>query len=173
MEIKEIEVFKYDELSEESQDKALRNHNENNQFDYLGEDLESYLDELLEENNIKGDAKLFYSLSYSQGDGVRFEGNFEYKKFNISVKNSGLSCHKYNSSITIEGQEDSDDEIKNDVLEMMRNNIENDFKDAYKQICDKIEVRGYDQIEHEQSKENFEEICDANEYKFRIDGTLE
>jgi len=36
-----------------------------------------------------------------------------------------------------------------------------------------LETYGYDFMEHEDSEENFIEMCEANEYTFTIDGRME
>ena len=167
MKTQQINLYEFEELSEEAKVKALDNHNENNDYDFLSDDLTEYLSQLLEENGIKGEAKLFYSLGYCQGDGVCFEGNFEFKGVNISVKHSGNYYHS--NSVNIEADfEDNGDELKNDLIEA----VENDFKIVFKEICDKIEKTGYSQIEYENSEEAFKELCEANEYTFEANGEM-
>lgn len=168
MELKQIEIYKYDELSEDAKQKALSDYNQNNDYDFLSDDLNEYLKQLLEDNNIKGDAKLFYSLSYCQGDGVCFEGNFEYKGIDFKIEhNNGHYYH--NNSVNIYYDEDDEDDLKNDVIE----SIYLEFKATFEDICDKIEKSGYSQIEYQDSEENFKEMCDANEYTFRASGEME
>lgn len=161
MKIKEIQVFEYDELSEDAKEKALIEHNENNDYYFLEEDLSEYLKQLLEENGIKSDdVKLEYDLSYCQGDGVNFEGNFEYKNINFDIKDNCINYFMDN---------DENDALKIDFIDA----IYTEFKEVYKEICDKIKKSGYSQIEYELSEENFKEICDANEWTFRENGKLE
>ena len=159
MKTTQINLYEFDELSEDAKSKALNNHNENNDYYFLEENLNEYLRQLLEDNGIKGDAKLYYNLSYSQGDGVNFEGNFEYKNIYFDISQEGR-C--------IEAQFDEDDELKNDLIEV----IEQDFKEIYATICDSVKKIGYSEIEYEQSEENFKELCECNEYTFEIDGTM-
>jgi len=168
MELKQIEIYEYDELSDDAKEKALSNFNEHNEYDFLSDDLSEYLNVLLEENGIKGDAKLFYSLSYSQGDGVCFEGYFEYKGISFNVKHDNGHYYHSNSVYIDADFEDDGDDLKGDVIEA----LENEFKEVYKEICDKIEKSGYSQIEYERGEENFKELCDANEYTFEKNGTM-
>jgi len=174
MELKQIEVFKYDELSDTAKEKALSYYNKDNQFDYLSDDLNEYLKQLLEENGIKGEnVKLYYSLSYCQGDGVCFEGNFEFKGFNINVKHDGHYYHSNSKIIEVEALEENDDDLRQDLIEALSEEVENEFSELYKEICDKIEKSGYSQIEYENSEENFKEVCEMNEYTFRANGEME
>lgn len=168
-----IQLYNFDELSEKAKEKALSNHNSDNEMYFLEEDLSEYLSQLLEENGIKGDAKLYYSLDYCQGDGVMFEGNFEYKGISFKVIHNG---HYYHSNSKIieadEIENDEDDDLKADLIEVMTEEAEREFEEVYKEICDKIEKAGYEQIEHEQSEEAFKEMCEANEYTFEVNGEM-
>jgi len=174
MKTKTIQLFDFEELSEDAKEKALNRHNENNEHDYLSEDLNEYLSQLLTENKINSDdAKLYYSLGYCQGDGVCFEGNFEYQGVRFNVKHQGNYYHSNSVNIEMEDNEDSDDDLKNDLIEVISEKAEDNFKEVYKEICDKIEKSGYEIIDYEQSEEAFKELCDANEYTFRENGEIE
>ena len=170
-----INLYNFDELSDEAKITALEEHNENNDFDFLSELLNEDLRNLLEENKINSDdEKLFYSLSYSQGDGVCFVGNFEYKGVNIGVKHDN-GHYYHNNSVYIEAEEiddDGDDDLKNDVLKVITDEAEAEFEELYKEICDKIEKIGYSEIEYENSEEAFKELCEANEYTFEKNGIM-
>jgi len=174
MKQKTIQLYDFDELSDEAKSKALDNHNEHNDHDFLSENLNDYLSQLLEEAEIKTDnAKLFYSLGYCQGDGVCFEGDFEYKGVNISGRHSGNYYHS--NSVNIEAEEienDDDDDLKSDLNEIVQEEAEAEFKEVYQEICDKIEKAGYGEIEYNQSEEAFKEMCDANEYTFESNGIM-
>lgn len=169
---KEIKLYIYDELSDTAKERALNEHNDRNlDYPFLEENLNQELIELLEENKINGGVdNLYYSLGYCQGDGVCFEGNFEYQGVQFYVKHDGQYYHKY--SVRIEYDEDEDDE-NDDLKALSKENIFNEFKELYKDICDKIEKSGYSQIEYEQSEENFIDLCEANEYTFRENGEME
>jgi len=175
MKEKTIQLYNFEELNAEAKIKALDDHNEHNDYDFLSENLSEYLVQLLEENRIKGDAKLFYSLSNCQGDGVCFTGDFEFQGINFNVEhNNGHYYHNNSTNITAEKDENDDgDELRADVIEVLTQDAEENFKEVYKEICDAIEKTGYAQIEHEQSEECFKETCDANEYTFRASGEME
>ena len=155
----QIQLLDYSELSEDAKSKALENYNQNNSFDFLSEDLNEYLSQLLEDNGIKGDAKLYYDLSYCQGDGVSFEGNFEYKDVNFSIGNEGRD---------IEADYSDEDELKNDLIEL----LESEFIEKYKEICEAVKKNGYSEIEYQESEEAFKDTCEANEYTFEANGEM-
>ena len=48
-----------------------------------------------------------------------------------------------------------------------------ELKIMYYEICREMEQIGYDEIEYQQSEEVFTEVCEANGYTFREDGTME
>lgn len=176
MKTKEIKLYEYSELSKEAKEKALNDWNTHSFDDYeLMVELDNYLDELLEQNDIqviqdlKGyeskHAKIYYSLGYSQGDGAMFEGVFMWGKLVARVKQSGHYYHFNSKEIeltdsTRDGEEATEEEYKA-------------FDDLYVSICKKLEKRGYETIEDIQSEAHFIEDCNANEYTFREDGTME
>ena len=174
MKEKTIKLYDYNELSDKAKVKALENHNEHAELYFLEDDLNDYLSQLLEDAQIKGEAELFYSLSNCQGDGVCFVGDFEHKGFTFRVSHEGRYYHSNSVNIElIEDDEDDGDDLKADLIEITKDEAEQYFKDAYKEICDKIEKRGYAEIEYEQSEEYFKDICEANEYTFRENGEIE
>lgn len=175
MKIKSLPLYEYAELSPEAKQKALNYHRKHG-FDSYG--LQVYLDEaiqpLLKKHGIvplsTADqkyetkyAKIYYSLSNSQGDGVMFEGTFTWRDWVVNIRHHGHYYHSYSKMITIEndeGLEPSDED-------------ESAFETIYQAICKELEKTGYAYIEDMESEEYFIEECNANEYLFRKDGTRE
>jgi hypothetical protein len=159
-----IKVYEYNDLNEKAKEKALNWFRENNNYDFLSDDLEEDLKELLRVNKISFDEslKIYYSLSYSQGDGFCFEGDFEYKDYQINIKNSGHYSHK--NSVNIEITKEDGEDAKEEIYK--------EFKNIFDDICDELEKIGYSYIESENSEENFIEMSNANEYKFLEDGSF-
>jgi len=159
-----IKVYEYNDLNEKAKEKALNWFIETNNYDFLSDDLEEDLKELLRVNKISFDEslKIYYSLSNCQGDGFCFEGDFEYKDYQINIKHNGNYYHK--NSVIIE--------ITNEDGESVEEDIEKEFKDIFDDICDDLEDKGYSCIEYEHSEENFIEMSNANEYKFLEDGSF-
>lgn len=171
MKTKTIALYEYHELSPEAKEKALANWNETNDNPLLQSHMINVLKEKLDERGIKYDTDSIdvrYSLSHCQGDGFMFIGNLTWKKYDISIKHGGGRYYHSNSA-SIEIQESDNlgyhmDDEDADVKE---------FNEIYQAICKEMEQIGYDEIEYEQSEEVFQETCEANEYTFREDGTME
>lgn len=171
---KEYEVFSFEELSQEAKDKARESFNEDMDYPWLTDDIREYIHEGIEEAGYKvvGVATSenpainpFYSLSYSQGDGVMFEGTFEDKDGNyFTTKQSGNYYHSGCTSIT--GTDQEGNEIYDDNEAFVK------FKEVYEKICDEVEKRGYNEIEYQESEEAFAETCEANEFTFLESGTI-
>lgn len=168
MKTKIIKLYEYSELKPKAQKKALNDWNENSIEEYvLQVDLDNYLSDLMEDNKIKRAGsdypKIWYSLGYSQGDGAMFEGTFQWKGYTINVKQSGHYYHAYSKDI----------EMTTDKKAGVSIQTSKKFEDVYIKICKALERRGYEIIEDMQSEAYFIEQCNANEYTFREDGTME
>ncbi len=99
-----LNLYSFPELSEKAKAKALAKWNENDDMPFLADYLEDRLTGFLAENRIEDkekSAKLYYSLSNSQGDGVCFIGSFEWKKNLITITHSGRYYHSNSKIITI------------------------------------------------------------------------
>lgn len=167
---RQYNIYTFDELSQEAKDKARQAWNENNDFPFLQDDLREYIHEELKELGfeVEGISTTenpsivpLYSLSYSQGDGLMFEGTVSDKKGNrYTIKHSGHYYHERSTEIT--GYNKKDEEIDTKDFE----------ENIYIPLCKRIAERGYAEIEYQESEENFSETCDANEYTFLEDGTM-
>ena len=160
---KKYKVYTLDELSEEAKEKALRDWNQDNDYPFLQADLREYIHEGLQELGLEevGVITPLYSLTYSQGDGLMFEGTVSDRKGNTyTIKHSGRYYHE--RSTEIDGQDEEGEEIDSKDFE----------ENVYVPLCKRVAQRGYDEIEHLESMENFQEACDANEYTFLEDGKM-
>ena len=159
-----IKVYTIKELNETAKEKALNLLREDNSYDFLSEDLEERLRELLKDNKIKVDyLQIYYSLSYSQGDGVCFVGNFEYKDYPKFIKHIGNYNHKNSVEIDI---------LDSESEEVMEDDICEEFKEIFDDICDQLEKIGYNYIEYVDSEENLIDMCEINEYTFLENGEM-
>lgn len=167
---KKYKVYTFDELSQEAKDKAREDFNNDIDFPFLEDNLREYIHEELEEAGIKvlgiatsdnPSIRPYYSLSYSQGDGLMFEAQLEDKDGNLyTIKHSGHYYHERSTEIV--GLDQEGNEI--DVSEFEEK--------IYIPICERIAKRGYDEIEYRQSEEVFAEDCNANDWTFLEDGTM-
>lgn len=161
MKTTKINLYSYEELSKEAKRRAISDYNKQND----GNEMQEYVNELikqeLDERGIKYDAdsiRTFYSLGYSQGDGLMFEGILEDDHGSvIIIKHRGHYSHSNSRDIDYPMGSNADLVA---------------FEAVYAEICKKIEKAGYDRIEQLESEENFIETCDVNEYTFEADGTM-
>lgn len=153
-------IYSFNELSKKAQEKAHQDYKNRNTYEFLEQYLLDELNIELEENNIKenGNKKVLYSLSYSQGDGVCFIGDFIWEDVEISITHNFRYYHRYST----------------DINGYFKSAIhENVFKELYYKICKNLEKTGYSHIEYEDSIETFKELCkDTEYYMFYEDGTL-
>jgi hypothetical protein len=174
MRTKTIYLYRFDELSKEAKDKAIEYFREQEEFYFLEDDMKNELDNILDDNeDIKaiGETKVYYSLSYSQGDGVMFEGQFKMSKYPnliFEVKHSGHYYHEY--SKTTEIIEDFDEGEPMSTNEYRKADLE--FEKWYLETCINLKKYGYEVIEYEQSDEAITEFIEVNEYEFLEDGTI-
>ena len=172
MKTKTIKLYEYSELSPEAKKRAHQNYL-NDFFDEqaLQVHLDNEIEPLLKQYGIvpvstadkKYDskyAKIWYSLSNCQGDGVMFEGTFEWENHSITVKQSGHYNHSY--SKTVEWNDHAQSERQ-----------EERFEQVYQAICKKLEKEGYSFIDELQNEAYFIEECNANEWTFRENGVME
>lgn len=178
MKTKTINLYSYQELSDEAKKKAHAKWREDNDYMFLENDMNEWLHELLKENKIKDvygtynekdlntfgqtskRANVRYSLSYCQGDGVMFEGTFEWEDHMLKITHNGHYYHSHSKIV------DWIDQPQSEVQERR-------FEEIYQKICKELERRGYDYIEYEDSEESFIEACEANDYTFRENGVME
>ena len=177
MKQKTIDIYEYSELSPEAKEKALQHFRENN-FDTYGLQvhLDNEIEALLEKyaiepiEDVKGYpskyAKIYFSLAHCQGDGVMFEGVFAWKKYRVNIKHSGHYYHSYSKHIEIQERKRPWFDIDNDEVYV-------EFEKIYQIICSELVEEGYRHIDDMESEECFIEVCNANEWTFRSDGTTE
>ena len=159
---KEINLYTYDELSDKAKEKARNDYNEEDGLSWLPEDLTYKAQELLKDNKIDGEiTKVYYSLSYCQGDGAMFEGNFRWKDYTVKIYHTGNYYHENSKNIIILNSE-------NEPVD----DYGNEFNNIYVRICKELAKYGYDCIETSQSEENLKDLFNANDYTFTSDGEM-
>lgn len=173
MKKKTINLYEYAELSPKAKEKALEKWREMFDSDGLRVHLDNHIEELLAKNGIKpvSDlkgyatkyAKIYFSLAHCQGDGVMFEGVFKWKGYSVTIKQSGRYYHSRSKTVDMETAKGTP--ASEGTLER--------FEAIYQKICKELEREGYDEIENMESEAAFIEECNANEWTFRADGTLE
>ncbi len=168
----EIPVYKFEELKVDIKEKVINQFRENNDMPFLKESLMERLNEILKENNIEvlSGLELYYSLTCSQGDGVCFIGNFEYKGLYFYIRHVGRYYHYNSININHELNYEILDEGK--ITDEEIDKLVREFRDAYKAICNKLEKVGYENIEWENKEETIRDTIEANEYEFFANGDI-
>ncbi|MFA5240427.1 MAG: hypothetical protein WC476_12075 [Phycisphaerae bacterium] len=171
------EVYRFKELNREAKDKAIANWYEKEDYPFLEEQLTESCKALLEAAKIKGDPALGYSLSYSQGDGLNFTGEFEWRKYRITVTHSWRYPFASASEITLSNEEGG--EIISESAKILpkfnaskESKLFNRFAKIYLGICFKLEREGYATLEYRMNDKEFAEHCQANNYNFFKDGRM-
>lgn len=171
MKTKTIELYEYSELSKEAQKKALSEWNEYNDDPYMQSSMINILKERLDERGIKYNADSIdvrYSLSNCQGDGFMFIGELYWKQYTIYIKhNNGRYFHSNSAIIEMQETHNLGFHMDDDHVDVKV------FERIYQAICKAMEDIGHKDIEYQTSEECFMEECEANEYTFRKDGTME
>jgi hypothetical protein len=125
----------------------------------LSDELTEVLKEELQKNKISviSDLKVYYSLSYCQGDGFMFEGLIQTNKARFRIKQSGHYYHENSKEIFLEclfiGNKEVYPTEMNKKQEKKAEEIEEEFNLLYVNICKEMEKEGYSFIES-QEKEN-------------------
>jgi hypothetical protein len=154
------QVFNFQELNREAKEKAIKDHYEAEEYPFLESDLIESLKALLEQKKVKYDnIKLLYSLSYCQGDGLCFTGNFEYKGKHYKITHS----YRYYFSKSVEIEEIKEDE---NIYLPFQDNKDHPFIKLYLSICKELEKEGYGILEYRMNDKEFAEFCESNDYKF-------
>lgn len=156
-------IYTFNELSDTAKEKARDWYKQGNEYNCLSEYLEEIARDLLKDAKIEiDDIKVYYSLSYSQGDGAVIEINGTWKSYNVTVKQSGHYYHYNSKNIELENIKTEKDASEKIYCE---------FNDLYVPICQKLAKIGYDYIDYENSNEHVDENILINEYTFLQDGT--
>lgn len=187
----EIELYKFTELSENAKNAAIEKHKENSEIflDFFNDDCH----EQIKENGFRGNIKLQYRLSCSQGDGLSFScdyfdnlnalfieilGTEKQKTIDSIINNISFKCDGNNGRYCYASKNDISLELDNYYLKSSTNidnlisKVESKLKDLYIDLCNELEKQGYDDIEHQHSDEYIIETLTENDYYFTIDGKI-
>ena len=160
-----VKVYKFSELSAKAKEKAMDDHNNSDytwSMVFMEEEMKDKLADLIEENGMMCEnAKLYYSLSYCQGDGCMFEGDVSWKQWNIKITHHSSHYHHH---LTAGFMAEDDDGNEWDV------NDEKEFMDIYGKMMGELEQFGYDRMREEESEEAIADCFEVNEYEFYEDG---
>ena len=179
MKTKIINIYKFEELEPEAQEKVLSDFREQEEFYFLEDCLTEDLKQELDKNKIEynDDLKVLYSLSCCQGDGFCFIGTFKTKNAEFKITHNSRYYHKKSTEIVLinlkVGKEFKDIYDLNDKQENKADKILIDFENQYYNICDDLEKLGYAYIDDTLKDEHIKENIELNEYTFRSNGEME
>ena len=184
-------VYTFEELSEQAKDKAREWFREatNADFSFESELITEDFEQQLEEYGFTN-AKVNWSLSNCQGDGVSFIGKWSGKELlpilkaayggNIPIKVTRVipwltitfrrKHFRYVHELTVDTIAEIENYYVSDRLQNLLNDIENTVDDYRIDICSILEKQGYSQIDYMYSNEYIDELIIANEYEFTQEG---
>ncbi|MHB8362437.1 MAG: hypothetical protein ACYDBX_02355 [Patescibacteria group bacterium] len=153
-----VNIYKFNELSDEVKQKVIDKWYENEDYPHISSDLTESIKAQLEHHNINyQNLEVLYSLSYSQGDGLCFVGNFTYKDIDYTIIPNNR--YFYAKSVHIVNESDYTD-------------FDTEFGQLYLQICKETEKEGYGILDYRMNFDEFNELCEANNYEFYEDGKM-
>jgi hypothetical protein len=183
METIEIKTYKFEELGKEAKTRAIEDFGQHSReyWDLLPFYSDMCL-EKLEDEGFKGDFKIYYRLTYCQGDGMSFEGSFDlldYLKVNklltrfknvfdddtrASIKQVGHYYHYNSMELYMPEFKEGKEELGQDLTGIIEEHIES--------LSKKLEKEGYEQIEYRLSDEAVIEDIKAEDCSFLENGDL-
>ena len=164
-----LNVYEIGELKGKAKQRALDNMRE-----AFGTDITSeYILECLKEELINcygegfKDVKILYSLSYSQGDGVAFDGNVDLTK----VKGVPLTPDTY-ACISCYGRYTHYNSMAIAFDDDVTKEVEDKFKSIVKDASKMLTNYGYKVIEDYESDESMVQMAEANDIYFLESGKI-
>ncbi|MHB8410303.1 MAG: hypothetical protein ACYDHY_19900 [Acidiferrobacterales bacterium] len=152
-------VVYFDALSEEAKEKARAWYRNGDDMPMLESHLENLTKEALEARGYKAEndhVQVFYDLSQFRKSHFYFTGKIvkDEKVYTITQRDAGYSMY-----ITVENDEGEEIDAPQSVM------------DDVQAICREMMRARYDEIEYQSSNEVVDEIIQANEYTFTLDGS--
>lgn len=210
----EIQLFKYDELTPTAQEKAREWYRDLEMQDcdlsFVTEDFTEIAEMLgfdfsthtvtLYGGGKRQEPNIYYSLSYSQGDGASFEGRYEFRKgFAKAVKTHAPQDTKlhaivnelariqkacgyrlsatitqsgnYTHARTMSAEVYQKDDRYMEESKPFADNLESDFQEVVYDLGDWLHDRLKEEYEFRLSDESITESLEANDYDFEADGS--
>lgn len=160
---KKINIYNFEELKEEIQEKLIEKEKENQEEIYcesfLHDDMKEKAIELLKENfgNKATFNKIYYDMSYTQGSGAMIEFDLYYYNKYVKIKQNGLYTHERSFTInSYELTEKQEKKLYNKIVEINK----------------KLTKFGYDNIEYFWNMPKNEVINILSEYDFLENGEI-
>lgn len=187
---KTYKVYNFNELEEDIQQKIIDKWYEKEDYHFLSNDIREELN-YLDKHKIFNDVKLYYSLSNCQGDGLSFDSEIDLHKFLEKIYSKKLKTNQfdaicnyvykvytkntnnhycYASKTDINFNYNIYEKYKH--IENLWQDILEEIKDYYLEICRKLENYGYSILDYRMDFNEFSELCENNEYNFLKNGKM-
>ena len=160
---KKINIYNFEELKEEIQEKLIEKEKENQEEIYceyfLYDDMKEKAIELLKENfgNKAIFNNVYYDLGYTQGSGAMIEFDLYYYNKYVKIKQNGLYTHERSFTInSYELTEKQEEKLCNKIVEINK----------------KLTKFGYNNIEYFLDMPKNEVINILSEYDFLENGEI-
>ena len=158
-------VYNFNELSDKAKQNAIDKWYESEDFPMLSEDLTESCGALLKDKKITyADLKLYFSLSSCQGDGLCFVGEFQWNKYYIKITHNYRYYFAKSTEIMLMDEEGEECCDKKAI---------DRFTKIYLDICGKLKKEGYGVLDYRMDFDEFQELCESNEYTFTDDGVMD
>lgn len=188
----EIQLYKFNELSENAKNNAIENerNNENNVDLFFFSDMAK---EQIFENGFKGNIEIQYSLNYCQGDGLSFNCDYydklndlfveilginKQKTIDCLINNCSFKLKSTNNRYCYASKRDLDFELNNYYVKSQNNidlvidKVREKLENLYMNLCKDLENQGYKEIEYQNSDECITENLIINDYDFTEKGEM-
>lgn len=185
MRTKEINIYKFEELSDTIKTKIIENWHEREndelkiEMDYYVSELPQYLSNVI----------VAYCFGYSQGDGVSFSADFDLEEYciykKIKMKTSVYNVINTNYQIAFRGNTGRHTYARADQvslswyhgkackrLEAYLVGLRDEIASDYMEMCKTLEKKGYRHLEYRMSFTEFAEFSENNGYEYLEDGEL-
>jgi hypothetical protein len=183
----DIKLYKIDELTEEARARAIHKYKMDIDYPFLKEDMTEHAHHLLL-GDIKESAdshfQVYYSLSWSQGDGACVVGEYYFHEYLTKIGKTGhplfLYCKEQNAKLVIKHRGNYYHEMSM-VFETMLSDdtdenlakletLETEMIEFTRSQCKGLSYYGYRHIEFEDSNDAILENIRANDYEYWEDG---
>ncbi len=191
MTMKTINVYNFNELSQEAKNKAVEEFR--NKFETDLYFFSYFAQNEIIEKGFYGKIDLQYSFGNSFGDGLSFSceyfdtkrlakifenilGKRKQKTIDLIINNCNFNLFgntgRYYYAHINDLEFIFDDNINApNIIEVVKK-VEDELKSIYVNLCKKLETDGYNEIEYQNSDEYTAELLEINEYEFLENGKM-
>ena len=190
-----INLYEFKELESDAKEKARHNFLERIGWDLATDDVREYYRERLRELHLPNE-EVYFSLSYSQGDGMAFYGDIysigdvmkasgewtneevdkmldieEKAEVTFSIKSNSHRYHNW-ATMTLVAVPSYEGELTEDEMKFFHRVVEW-LRQYIVNVSKKLEKEGYNILDDASSDGFIQDFCENNGWMFRKDGRME